>query len=97
MLLQEDLAKLVSIELAELQDYEKGRRTVPSRLLVEVSKILEKPVDWFYAERPTSLEGVPTPEEDEEYAECLILLSRVRNNGTLGLVKDILKLAASND
>ena len=97
MLLQEDLAKFVSIKLAELQDYEKGRIRVPPRLLVEISKALEKPVDWFYSEDHPSLKGAPTPEEDEEYAECLLLLSRVRNNGTLSLVKDILKLAASND
>lgn len=97
MMLQEDLAKFCSISLELLIKYEKGRLRIPSEQLQHLAQVLDKPIAWFYKKMESQHINPSYSEEDEEYAECLLLLSRIRKNGTLQLVKDILKQAATDD
>ncbi len=52
---QERLAELVGVTFQQIQKYERGLNRIGASRLVEIARILEVPVTWFF-------EGVDTPD-----------------------------------
>jgi DNA-binding XRE family transcriptional regulator len=47
---QEGLAKLLKISRPTMNHYEVGKTTIPYKTLLMISKLYEKPYEWFFNE-----------------------------------------------
>ena len=78
---QEVVARYLQIPVSAVSSFESGNRKLDAVELFMLGKLYQKPMEWFFNERPDfmfignkQLEGSATENEDPLIAECFKLL-----------------------
>jgi transcriptional regulator with XRE-family HTH domain len=81
-LTQEEVTDLATFSKRSLQDYERGN-TIPYRHMQEISRLLDRPVEWFlHGERPADASETPVELRLAELAAAVEAMSRQLEDGS---------------
>lgn len=93
---QSDLGQMLDITFQQVQKYEKGVNRISSATLLDISKVLGRPLTWFYGEHILELSEAFT-HEDALFRECEQLLLGLKGSEILPVVRDFLHSAVQNN
>ncbi len=90
---QEKLGLQVGLTFQQIQKYERGTNRISAGILYEFSKILEKPITYFYDEKvePSMLER----EIAIAYEDCLSIIEGLKGTDKIVTAREMLFLVKS--
>lgn len=83
------LAEQIGVSYQQLQKYEKGENRVSASMLLEISRLLELPLSFFYAEPENAHELHPTFEELQTAFQIHAIKDKARKSLFLKLVRQL--------
>ena len=78
----------------QIERWEEGVTTVSSGLLYSISKIVDKPIWWFFQDAVLPVE---LNNDDDLHDECVALLEQLRGSSSLSGIRDLLELAVNTE
>lgn len=93
----EELCNAIERSPQQLQKYETGQNRISATLLLKLSQLFGKPINWFFEDIDSNKWADQDPYQHPDFETCLVLLKQLKASEIVPEIKSFLiKAAAAN-